>query len=149
MTEGKVLGRASRNAGDVAVDGLLRGVAAGLVLAAILVGAGLLAGLSPQLVLSRFDPTGGESALTGMLAHLATAAIYGLLFALLTAPMAARLGSRMILAGVVYGLALWLVSRGLMASDLGAPLRVLPPAGWLLAHIFYGGALGWLLAMRR
>jgi hypothetical protein len=118
-------------------------------MAATLVAAGLLAGLSVGLVLSRFDPTGGQSALPGLLAHLATAAIYGLLFALLTAPVAARLGNRIILAGIVYGLALWLVSRGLMASELGAPLRVLPAAGWFAAHVVYGGVLGWLLGPRR
>jgi hypothetical protein len=149
MTEGKVLGKASRSAGDVAVDGLLRGVVAGLAMIAVLVIFGLLSQLGPQAVLSVFDPTGGENALAGLLAHLATAAIYGLLFALLTAPFAARLGNRMILVGVAYGLALWLVSRGLMASELGAPLRELPAAGWLAAHIVYGGLLGWLLAARR
>jgi len=148
MTQGKALGKASRSAGDVAVDGLLRGVLAGLAMAAVLVVAGLLAQLPVQLVLSRFDPTGGNAAMTGLLAHLASAAIYGLLFALLTAPVAARLGSRLILAGVIYGLALWLVSRGLMASDLGAPLRVLPPVGWLLAHVTYGAVLGALLTRR-
>jgi hypothetical protein len=149
MTEGKVLGRASRSAGDIAVDGLLRGVAAGLAMMALLVISGLLAQLGPRLVLSRFDPTGGNSALSGALAHLATAGIYGLLFALLTAPVAARLGARLVLAGVVYGLALWLVSLGLMGSEVGAPLRALPPAGWLLAHVIFGGILGWLLAVRR
>lgn len=149
MTQGKVLGRVSRGIGDVAVDGLLRGVVAGLAMSAALVASGLLAQLEPGLVLSRFDPTGGGSAGVGLLAHLATAAIYGLLFAVLTAPVAARLGSRLVLVGVAYGLALWLVSRGLVASDLGAPLRVLPASGWLLAHIVYGGMLGWLLAARR
>jgi hypothetical protein len=149
MTEGKVLGKASRSAGDVAVDGLLRGVVAGLAMAAVLVVAGALAQLSVQLVLSRFDPTGGNSAMTGLLAHLASAGIYGLLFALLTAPGAARLGNRMILAGVIYGLTLWLISRGLMASELGAPLRVLPPVGWALAHIVYGAVLGALMGTRR
>jgi hypothetical protein len=111
----------------------------------VLVIAGVLAQLTPQEVLARFDPTGGNSALAGLVAHLATAAIYGLIFALLTAPFAARIGSRMILAGLVYGIALWLISRGLMASEFGAPLRALPPVGWALAHLVYGFMLGGLM----
>ena len=149
MTQGKVLGRASRSAGDVAVDGLLRGVVAGLAMSGVLAAAVLVAQLPVQLAFARFDPTGGNSVVTGLLAHLATAAIYGLLFALLTVPVAGRLGARLVLVGVVYGLALWLISRALMASELGAPLRALPPAGWLLAHVVFGGILGWLIARRR
>jgi hypothetical protein len=118
-------------------------------MSAALVASGLLAQLGPGFVLSRFDPTGGASAGAGLLAHLATAAIYGLLFAVVTAPFAIRLGNRLALVGIAYSLGLWLISQGLMASELGAPLRVLPGAGWLLAHIVYGGTLGWLLAARR
>ena len=148
MSEGNVIGKASRSIGDVAVDGLLRGVAAGLVMAAVLVLIGLLAQLPLQLVLSRFDPTGAQSAATGLLAHLATAGIYGLIFALLTAPVTGRVGGRMVLAGALYGLALWGVSRGLMASDLGAPLRIFPAWGWFAAHVAYGAVLGWLMGRR-
>jgi hypothetical protein len=149
MAQGKVYSGAARSAGDAAVDGLIRGVVAGLAMAAVLALAGLLAQLAPQVVLASFDPMRGNSATAGLLAHTATAAIYGLVFALLTAPFAGRLGHRMLVAGVIYGLALWLVSRALMASELGAPLRALPSAGWLLAHVVYGGILGWLMWARR
>ena len=149
MTDGKVIGSASQSLGDAAVDGLLRGVGAGLAMGAVLAAAGLLARLPVQVSLSRFDPTGGQSAVGGTLAHLATAGIYGMLFALLTAPFAARLGRRMVLAGLLYGVTLWLVSRGVMATDLGAPLRALPAGGWALAHLVYGATLGWLMTPRR
>lgn len=149
MAEGKILTKASRSLGDVAVDGLLRGVAAGIAMAVVLTVSGLAAQFSVQFVMSRFDPTGAGSALTGLLAHLATAGIYGLLFALITAPAAPRLGNRIVLAGVVYGVILLLISRGLIANELGAPLRTLPSAGWVLAHVAYGLVLGWLMARRQ
>jgi hypothetical protein len=148
MTESKVVAKTARSAGDIAVDGLLRGVIAGLAMSAVLVAAGLLARLPAQFVLSRFDPTSSGAVLPGLLAHLATAGIYGVLFALLTAPVADRLGSRMILAGLAYGVILLAVSKGLMASELGAPLRALPAPGWALAHLAYGTVLGWLLVRR-
>lgn len=148
MTEGKVVTRVSKGIGDAAVDGLLRGVAAGLAMALVLAVSGLFAQLSIGFVLSRFDPTSNGSALTGLLAHLATAGIYGVIFALLTAPIAARLGVRLVLVGLVYGVILLLISRGVIASEVGAPLRSLPVAGWTLAHLVYGVTLGWLMMWR-
>lgn len=148
MAEGKVLGKASRSIGDVAVDGLLRGVAAGIAMAAVLVLAGLVAGQPVQFVLSRFDPTGTGAPLAGTLAHLATAGIYGVVFALLTAPVADRLGNRMLLAGLAYGVVLLMVSLALIQTDLGTPLRSLPLWGWSLAHLVYGSVLGALMVRR-
>ncbi len=148
MTNERTLTKSPSGVADAAVDGLLRGVVGGVMMAIVLIVAGLFAGLKADFVLARFDPTFTGSALAGTLAHLASAGVYGAIFGLLIAPVARRLGSRLVLAGLVYGIILLLISRGLMASELGAGLAALPDWGWTAAHLIYGATLGWLMARR-
>src|SRR3990172_2995110 len=69
--------------GDAAVDGLLAGGGAGVLMAAYLIVAGLVMGETVGVVLGRFDPGQGGAPLVGALAHLATAGVYGVIFGLL------------------------------------------------------------------
>lgn len=75
--------RQRRTTSDAAVDGLLAGIGAAIIMALFLLAAGFLSGDSPAIVLGRFDPLEGGSPLTGLLTHLAVAAIYGLVFGLI------------------------------------------------------------------
>ncbi|MEP7358961.1 MAG: hypothetical protein ABI847_17055 [Anaerolineales bacterium] len=138
----------NRTWGDAAVDGLLYGVAAGLVMALFLVCAGLLRGQSWVAMLGQFDPGLGARPMIGLLTHLAVASVYGAVFGVLW-----RVGARLLrslpvwAAGLLFGLAMWLVAV-LVASTRGPAaggwLSGIPPLEFALAHGVYGLALGWL-----
>ena len=70
-----------KNIGDTAVNGLIAGILAGLVMAAYLVLSGVLSGFSPAVMLGRFDPGMDGRWLIGTLAHLAVSGVYGVIFA--------------------------------------------------------------------
>lgn len=137
----------NRSLGDTAVDGLLSGMAAGLAMAAYLLVSGLLGGEGVAGVLGRFDLTVEQSPLTGGLLHLATSAIYGLVFALLLRfargrrPDAPRAGWAF---GIVYGLALFVLAW-LWFVPAASPLRGLGAANFAAAHALYGAVLGYLV----
>ena len=96
--------------GDTAVDGLLAGLVGGLVMGLFLGVAGWLSGGSLLATLGYFDPAQTGSWLTGLLAHLAVSAIYGVGLALLLRvvgwirPSLTKLNW---LWGALYGLLLW------------------------------------------
>ena len=76
MTQSKNLSVRKHGAGDAVVDGLLRGIVAGLAMAAVLVFVELLQGQSPGITLSRFGLNGPATPIAGLLGHLAVAAVY-------------------------------------------------------------------------
>jgi len=134
--------------GETAVDGLLAGLAGGAAMALFLLLVGWLTGTPPQTTLAYFDPAQAGSWLTGLLAHLAVAAIYGVGFGLLMGvlgrirPSALR---RLWLWGMAYGLALWLLGLGVVLTAVGAPLAQIPAWQFGLAHLVYGLVLGFWL----
>lgn len=129
-----------------AVDGLLAGAGAGLAMAAYLVAAGMMLGEGPGTMLGRFDPNGAASPLTGGLAHLAVAAVYGALFG--GAWRVIRLRRRDLVwglaCGLIYGLLLWAVAAGafLPLAGAGVGLAAVPGLHLATAHVVYGLALG-------
>jgi ABC-type transport system involved in cytochrome c biogenesis permease subunit len=140
--------RTKPKASEWAIDGLGYGFLAGLVMMAVLMGFGLFQSSSPAEVLDRFAPPLAErGALTAGLAHLAVSAVYGAVFGLLWSQLARRRLSGW-LVGLVYGLILLLVARFLQASVPNEMLD-LPFIQLLLAHLVYGGSLGWLFGRRR
>lgn len=80
--------------GDVAVDGLLAGMAAGLAMAGVVLVAGLLGGSGAAETLGRFDPGSDGSPVVGALLHLAVSGLYGVVFALLSRVIGGRFGVR-------------------------------------------------------
>lgn len=134
--------------GNTAVDGLLAGLVGGVVMALFLVAAGWLAGAPPLTTLAYFDPAQTGSWLTGLLAHLAVSAIYGVVFGLLLGivgrirPSLVRWGW---LLGLGYGLALWALALGLVVTAVSAPLAQILPWQFGLAHLIYGLVLGFWL----
>lgn len=132
-------------AGDTAVDGLLGGILGGAGMAAYLVVAAWLDGKATAVPLGRFDPAQGGDWLRGLLAHLAVAGIYGVLFALLFAallrlrPSLRRLGW---LAGLLYGLCLFAFARGILLPALPSDMLQFAAAQLLIGHLVYGLLLG-------
>jgi hypothetical protein len=134
--------------GETAVDGLLAGLAGGVVMALFLVMTGWLAGTPSLTTLAYFDPAQMGSWLTGLLAHLAVSAIYGVMFGLLLGvvgrirPSLVRWGW---LLGLGYGLLLWVLAMELVVTAVGAPLAQIPAWQMATAHLMYGLILGlWL-----
>lgn len=134
-----------KSLGDTAVDGLVAGLPAGVGMAVVLALAGLVSGRPPLVTLSYFDPTHNGRWLTGLLAHLAVAAIYGVVFALLMAAVGRirpLLAQPVVLWGMAYGLGLLMVAHGVWFTAVASPLTQI--AGWQMAvaHLVYGLILG-------
>lgn len=131
--------------GDTAVDGLLAGLPAGVGMAIVLMVAGWFGGRAPLATLGYFDPAQGDNWLTGLLAHLAVSAIYGVVFALLIGlllrvrPTLPRL---VVLWGAAYGLVLLAVAYGVWLTAFTSPLAQIPVWQMAAAHIVYGLILG-------
>lgn len=140
-----IVTRPKKSIGDVAVDGLLAGMAAGVVMGVALLAVGVIEGVGPVEILGRFDPAEGGSAAVGGLLHLAVSGIYGVAFAILFRLLTGRwsglkrYGSGL---GIVYGLALWMAAHFLLLPELNSALTEISAAGFALSHLMYGAALG-------
>jgi hypothetical protein len=148
MSQKKMGTQQTMSMGETAVDGLLAGLVGGVLMALFLAAAGWLAGTPPLTTLAYFDPAQAGSWLTGLLAHLAVSAIYGVLFGLLLGGVGLIRPSALrwrLLLGMGYGLLLWVLAMGLVLTAVGAPLAQMPAWQFGLAHLVYGLALGlWL-----
>lgn len=151
MTDSKRLTLKKTTNGDAAVDGLFSGVVAGLLMAAYLALIGLARGEGPGLVLGRFDPGEGASPLTGILAHLAVAGVYGILFAMMRRLISRWRRPPAWLAGLLYGIALLVLAKtvSLRVAGVNWPLLEIPGLHFALAHGVYGLTLGFLLGRQR
>jgi hypothetical protein len=131
--------------GDVAVDGLLWGLGAGVAMGLYLIVVGLANGEPAGEGLRSLGLPGASAFLTSLLGHLAVAGVYGALWALIYRWVLGRLPLPPWLWGLLYGAALfgvaWLVA--LPAGLSGAQL-----AHMLAAHLIYGAVLG-LFTWRR
>ena len=134
--------------GDVAVDGLLAGMAGGLVMGVVLVLLGLMDGTGPLETLGHFDPANGGSAAVGGLLHLAVSGIYGVFFALgyhflgRRWPGINRYGW---LLGAIFGVGLWLAAQFIFLPGLNSALADLAPSFFALGHLVYGLVIGYLI----
>ena len=132
--------------GDAAVDGLLAGIGAGLLMAAYLVAVSLAYGEAVVITLGRFDPTGSASPVVGVLAHLALAGCYGSLFGFVRRLLGRAMhgGLARGTLGAVYGLGLYLFAAGTRLPGWVSFLQVIPAVHLVIAHLLFGLALGWL-----
>jgi hypothetical protein len=134
--------------GDVAVNGILAGIGAGLVGALFLIILGLATGVTVSETLERFDPQQSGNAMVGIIAHLGVSAVYGVLFAVLLRPLNRRITMTTILSlvfGLIYGLALMLIAELLFTSGIKAGLGDIPRYQFALFHIIYGVTLAGLM----
>jgi hypothetical protein len=148
MDNSKSLVRVHGSIGDLAVDGLLNGVMAGVVMAIYLVISGLLTGAGVAAILSAFDLGQGTSPVRGVLIHLAVAAIYGMVFNLLYRLIGrgrsiGRGGN--VIIGLAYGLLLWSITQVTFAAGINVALNSLPTVHFAVAHVVFGITLGWLI----
>lgn len=147
MTERKFVVTRKATIGDAAVDGLLAGGGAGLAMIAYLLVASLVVGEAWRVVLGYFDPGPEGSPVTGMLAHLAVAGVYGVLFGLVAWFTPRRWRRRLPgwLMGLAYGLLLWFLARAVLLPGANSPLQTFPPLHFALGHAVYGLILGLLI----
>jgi uncharacterized membrane protein YagU involved in acid resistance len=129
--------------GSIAVDGLIAGGAAGVAMIAYLLPT---AGEAPAELLSRFSGMGMQpSALLGAVGHLAVCAIYGMAFSILWRVV--RGSDRRfirVMAGIVYGLILFVTAEWIILPAIQSPLLDIPAVHWGIAHAIYGIMLGYL-----
>ena len=147
MSNSQPLIRARSSSGDAAVDGVLHGGGAGIVMAIYLIVIGMVTGAGLTATLSAFDLGQGTSPVRGALIHLAVAAIYGMLFSLIYRLL--RRGrsigrSGNVVIGLAYSLLLWLITQLAFAAGINVALSSLPAVHFAVAHLVYGATLGWL-----
>lgn len=149
MTDRRSFGRRRERAiGDVAVDGLLAGLLAGVVMAVFLLATGLIDGVPLAQTLGRFDLAESGSPLVGATMHLAVSGIYGVGLGLLFHMLAARwAGWRRYgwLLGAIYALIAWTVARFVFLPGLDRAVAAITPLQFVLAHLVYGVVLGYIL----
>jgi hypothetical protein len=151
MTDKTTLISREQETGEIAVDGLIAGFIAGLAMAAYLVLSGLLSGIPLTETMGYFDPGPNARWLVGTLAHLAVSGIYGAVYALLFMAAARKRPSLLrfrLLLGLVYGLVLFAIARGVVLPAAESPLMQITTIHLLLAHAVYGLALGFILDRR-
>lgn len=125
--------------GDVAVDGLLWGLGAGVAMGLYLILLSLANGEPAGAAFRSLGLPGASAFLTSLLGHLAVAGVYGAVWALVYRWVLRRLPLPAWAWGLLYGAVLfgiaWLVA--LPAGVSGAQL-----AHMLAAHLVYGAVLG-------
>jgi hypothetical protein len=135
-------------AGDAAVEGVLAGLVAGLISALLLILIGLIAGDSPGTILGRFDPSLAGNPLIGGLLHLATSAVYGMIFAVFFRLIGRRWSSAHRfgwLLGLLYGLLLLFIAEVFILSGFETMLAEFSAGALVAFHIVYGLTLGFAL----
>jgi hypothetical protein len=142
MMQSKQQNIASKSLGDLAVDGLLQGLAAGAIMLALLLVVGMAEGVAPAAVLARFGLPGGATAVTGLLGHLAVSAVLGLVWGVLYGSVLRRAPLPAWVLGAAYGLALYVGAALFVVNATG--LADFAPWALLAAHLVYGLTLGLL-----
>ncbi len=130
-----------KTVGDVAVDGLLSGVVAGVAAALYLVIIGLFSGETFHSTLGRFDPQQTGNAILGIFVHLGMSAVYGGLFAVLYRPIRRRMPTSSVLnliIGLIYGIILMLVAELVFNSGIESALDDISEIQFALFHIIFG-----------
>ncbi len=129
---------------DAAVDGLLRGLAAGSAMLLYLILAALTLNESPLTLLGRFAGNEPTLPLVGFASHMGMSAVYGILFVLPWRLSGRGAGQNVaLLAGITYGIALLLVSE-LILPAVQSPMLQIPAIHWAIGHVIYGLVLGYL-----
>lgn len=137
--------------GDVAVDGLISGVQAGILMALILILGGWLTGNDPITILSAFA-TGqtGFSPVAGLLVHLAVSGVYGVVFSIGLSVIPSKIARRLypwpyLIFGVIYGAMLYFLAVTVILPNTGSALADIGLPVLIIAHLAYSISLGGLL----
>lgn len=141
MSNTHLLHKEEKTFGDAAVDGLFQGLTAGLAMALYLVIVGYLTGYAPGVVMGRFGLVEGGTPVIGALSHLATSSIYGVIFGIITKPIAKPFPFSW-LAGLIYAAILFLIAEIIILPNTESALDVFSPVHFAVAHGIYGLVLG-------
>ena len=137
-----------RSNSDYAVDGLLNGLLAGVVMAAFLVIVILLNGWEMESIFELWA-TPSPSSITSVAVHLAISGVYGIGFGLFYGMALVRVNGSppvwlLLFSGLVYGALIWLLAVTVIIPRTDGFYESLP-AGYLIsAHILYGMITGLL-----
>ncbi len=131
--------RTTASAGDGAVEGLLYGLVAGVIMLAYLVFISLALQFGPLNLLDTVAGGLDVAPLLVIVGHFALAALYGLVWGMLCYLLLARVAVPFWLWGLLYGALLWAVSALLLPAGLDVP--VIYGGG---AHLLFGLSLGLL-----
>jgi hypothetical protein len=131
----------SHSPGEAAVEGLLRGMAAGIAMLGFLLVAGLLVGDSGRQAIQAASGELTASPVTVLFAHLAVASFYGLLWGPAWRWINRHSALPAWMAGMAYGIVLFVLAQSL-AQALPLPLQQMSSGVMLSAHTFYGFVLG-------
>ena len=126
--------------GEMAVEGLFAGIAAGIVMLLYLMVSGMLSGDAASVMPGRFSIQVPPNPLQGALLHLAVSGIYGMLFGILWSLVGGRVSSWP--AGLLYALVIYLLGRFVLLPGAGSPLLEIAPLHFAIAHLVYGLGLG-------
>lgn len=129
---------------DKLINGLFSGILAGVIMLIFLLLAGLAAGEVPAVTLAHFSVPGQDTTpLASAFLHLGVSAVYGSVYGLIfhLLPWKMRRGIWRWLAGLAFGLLLYLFASAYLLPATGS--RMLEISGAVLAasHALYGLAL--------
>lgn len=130
---------------DTLINGLVGGILAGLGMLAWLLLAGLLAGEAPQALIARFVIPGQQpNPVSSIFLHLGVSAVYGGIFGALLRllPRSARSTAGRLVAGLAYGLLLYLLADAILLPATASPLAQTAAPALASAHLAYGALLG-------
>jgi hypothetical protein len=128
--------------GDGAVEGLLVGMAAGLIMVAYLVAVSLFLQAGPRAVLNTLAVNLNVEPILVVIGHFALSAFYGLIWGALYRFLPGRLTIPLWVWGLLYGGLLWGASTVLLPAEIDLPALYSGSA-----HLLFGLSLGWLTAI--
>lgn len=135
--------------GDAAVEGLMFGILAGILMGTFVLAVELVAGKTPGTVLGYFDVGSQASPVIGSFTHIAVSGIYGVGFGVLYLIVSRILGARTsswiwLVLGALYGALIFGIAEGIVLPRTNSLLHELPVWVFATAHLLYGIALAWL-----
>jgi hypothetical protein len=145
----------AKSVGDWAVEGLLDGIGAGIIMLAVVVAFEFVRGVAPLVTLGYFDlgpdlKGAAASPLIGGLTHLAVSGVYGIVFGIVGMLVARTFAGRMnpvvwLTLGAIYGLLLFGIAQWIVLPRTNFPLELVPIWTFGFVYVLYGLVLAWLL----
>lgn len=132
---------------DQAVDGLLRGLAAGVAMILFLALATALAGRDVVEMLASLAATESARPFNGVLSHLAVSAVFGIVWGVAAPLLLRRTTLPLRLWGMLYALPLYSIAQPAILP--GEALVQIPAILFLFGHFTYGVTLGVLQSYAR
>lgn len=135
--------------GEAAVEGLLGGIGAGIVMGLFILGLEAVMGVSPVTVLTYFNAGENASPLTGLFTHIALSGMYGVVLSVGLMMLVRILGFSKtrewwLVIGLLYSALIFGIAETIILPGTQSLLRDLPLWAMVAAHMVYGIVLAWL-----